>query len=356
MKKLAKSLVGFVLYRLGGAHLLFLLHRLVKGRPVLVALTYHRIVDGKKTAHFYTDYDRGMDVNQFRVQVTCLRRYFELVDLDNFIAVLGGRQKPQGHTALLTFDDADSEFMSYAYPVLSANDVPAVVMTPTGLVESPVQFWHIRMSNLIMSVTDEQWESILQRQEEWPEPVRPLLDQGRITNEVERRKTCRAINVTLDSVAIADVEAMIAAWEQVIDPVRHLDVHCMTWQELQFLEDHGIEIESHTVSHLKLTMLDEKRRLRELVDSKLAIEKRLGKTVRAITYPQGYYDEGVGTAARKAGYEVGFTTVGGICRYPVDGIEMFRLPRMDVVGDSAQEVVVHLARMCLRSLCQDKKW
>ncbi len=352
MRQILKKMVAFALHRLGGARVLFTLHRVIKGRPVVVALTYHRIVDSRKTARYYTDYDRGLEARIFHDQIRTVRKHFDCVNMRDFIDILSGRRAPAGHTALVTFDDADSEFLTYAHPALAENAILATVMVPSNLVESDEQLWHVRVSNLVMSATPDHWETLRSRAAEWPGNVPAELTRRTIDSEAERRAACSAINRALDRVGHADVEAMLLAWEALIHPERHLDVHCMTWEQLRFLDAHQIGIESHTANHLKLTLLDHDSVLRELVDSKRMIEDKLGKKVLAVAYPQGYFDERVGEAACEAGYEAGFTTVKRPCRYPVTGSEMFKIPRMDVVGDTPQDVTLHLAKICLRSLRQ----
>jgi len=352
MRQILKRLVAFALHRLGGARVLFTLHRVIKGRPVVTVLTWHRIIDSQKTARYYTDYDRGLDAALFKTQIQTVRKYFDCVSTREFVDIMTGQRIPAAHTALITFDDADSEFMAYAYPALSESDTRATVMVPSNLVESAVQLWHVRVSNLVMSANREHWAVLRERAAEWPGNVPEELKRRDINNEAERRAACSAINRALDRVVHAEVEVMLAAWEELIKPERHLDVHCMTWEEMRFLEANGIEIESHTANHLKLTLLDRDSLLTELTESKRTIEEKLDKKVLAVAYPQGYFDAVVAESAHAAGYEMGFTTVKLPCRYPVGSPEIFLIPRMDVVGDTPQDVTLHLAKICLRSLRQ----
>jgi peptidoglycan/xylan/chitin deacetylase (PgdA/CDA1 family) len=353
MRKILKRAAMFVLHRLGGARVLFTLHRVIKGRPVVTAITYHRIVDAARTARFYTDYDRGLDVGIFRDQIRTVCRYFECVTMSDFVDILSGRRTPTAHTALVTFDDADSEFATFALPVLQENRCRATIMVPTNLVESDRQLWHVRVSNLIMSATPEHWRALRLRADQWPGGVSAVVKEMELGGETERRAVCRAINRALDRVVDTEVEAMLTAWEALVVPERHLDVHCMTWDELRALNGVEVGIESHTANHLKLTLLDPDAVVGELAESKQTIEEKLGTPVLAVAYPQGYYDAGVAEAAHQTGYRAGFTTAKEPCRYPVGSPEIFQIPRMDVVGDTPQEVTLHLAKICLRSFRQN---
>lgn len=73
------------------------------------------------------------------------------------------------------------------------------------------------------------------------------------------------------------------------------------------MSDYGIDIESHTVSHRRLSELSYEQQLNELKNSKETLEKLTGKTVVSIAYPEGKYNDDTTKAVVDAGYSVGFT-------------------------------------------------
>jgi peptidoglycan/xylan/chitin deacetylase (PgdA/CDA1 family) len=78
----------------------------------------------------------------------------------------------------------------------------------------------------------------------------------------------------------------------------------MSWTELRSLADAGWEIGSHTVSHPRLTQLDDAALEHELVSSKAACERGLARPCASLAYPYGDVDGRVVAAAARAGYEV----------------------------------------------------
>lgn len=80
------------------------------------------------------------------------------------------------------------------------------------------------------------------------------------------------------------------------------ELRCLGWDELAVLADLGWEIGSHTVTHPRLTQLDDEQLAAELSESKRTIETRLGRPCSAIAYPYGDEDERVVAAAARAGY------------------------------------------------------
>jgi peptidoglycan/xylan/chitin deacetylase (PgdA/CDA1 family) len=85
------------------------------------------------------------------------------------------------------------------------------------------------------------------------------------------------------------------------------ELRCLTWAELSQLADAGWEIGSHTCSHPRLTRVADERLRAELVESRAACERHLGRACRSIAYPYGDVDDRVTAAARAAGYEAGCT-------------------------------------------------
>lgn len=84
-------------------------------------------------------------------------------------------------------------------------------------------------------------------------------------------------------------------------------VSYMTPNQVKEMSDYGIDIESHTVSHNKLSTLSYEEQLKELKNSKEAIEKITSKPVISIAYPEGKYNEDTKKAVLEAGYSMGFT-------------------------------------------------
>jgi peptidoglycan/xylan/chitin deacetylase (PgdA/CDA1 family) len=80
----------------------------------------------------------------------------------------------------------------------------------------------------------------------------------------------------------------------------------MDWPMLESLIEAGWEVGSHTMSHARLTNLPDEALAQELLDSRRAIEARLG-CCELLAYPFGAWDDRVAAAAAAAGYSFAFT-------------------------------------------------
>lgn len=108
----------------------------------------------------------------------------------------------------------------------------------------------------------------------------------------------------------------------------------MTWEQIVKLNEAGMEIVAHTVSHLELPTLSDNVLASELENSRKILEKNLGHPVRDLVYPSGKYDERVMAAAKAAGYLSGRTTKRGVVTKDTNS---FELPVLRVHGNTTLE-------------------
>ncbi|MCA1667828.1 MAG: polysaccharide deacetylase family protein [Thermomicrobia bacterium] len=107
----------------------------------------------------------------------------------------------------------------------------------------------------------------------------------------------------------------------------------MDWRMIRELDQSGmVEIASHTQTHPDLPRLSTTARWAELSQSKAQIEQQLGHPCTTFVYPSGRYDGATLVDAKRAGYQIAFTTNGGKVRAPQDTDAILQLPRVRVAG------------------------
>jgi peptidoglycan/xylan/chitin deacetylase (PgdA/CDA1 family) len=101
----------------------------------------------------------------------------------------------------------------------------------------------------------------------------------------------------------------------------------LDWGELAELEATGIRVESHGIGHRPLADLEVDEAAREVTLSKLRLEERLGRPVRAFAYVKGseaHYRPVHLSLLRQAGYEVAFTSISGANGPGTDPLQLHR--------------------------------
>lgn len=99
------------------------------------------------------------------------------------------------------------------------------------------------------------------------------------------------------------------------------------WDEIRELERQGVRIESHGISHRPLAELEIDEAAREIAISKLKLEERLGRPVRAFSYVKGSeadYKPVHPSLVRQAGYDLAFTAVSGANSPSSDPLQLRR--------------------------------
>ena len=76
----------------------------------------------------------------------------------------------------------------------------------------------------------------------------------------------------------------------------------LSWMQLRALADDGWEVGSHTVTHPRLTQIDDHALRGELVQSREACVEALGRQCTSLAYPYGDVDGRVVRATEEAGY------------------------------------------------------
>jgi peptidoglycan/xylan/chitin deacetylase (PgdA/CDA1 family) len=115
----------------------------------------------------------------------------------------------------------------------------------------------------------------------------------------------------------------------ITDRVSGPDPSFLTWGNLRTLEQRGVEIGSHTVTHTELTLLSDAQALVELRQSRAALEQHLGHPVQWFAFPAGAADARVVALVRRAGYLLAVTTHPGSLQSAGDPLELHRYEILD---------------------------
>lgn len=218
----------------------------------------------------------------------------------------------------LTFDDGQHDNYRHARPLLAKHGVKASFFAPVVAVERQELLWHDRMGFATLALLATQ---------RGRERLRRVLGAAGLPEDsphggpgllVQRSKALPA-DARLRLVdALADATESIAA-----PPFARL----MTFSELAELARDGHEVGSHSMTHAMMDECDDRALSYELVESRRALQDRLGHPVESFCYPNGNCDARSAAAAAAAGYRRAVTTQWGS---NAAGADAFRLRRCDM--------------------------
>jgi peptidoglycan/xylan/chitin deacetylase (PgdA/CDA1 family) len=112
-------------------------------------------------------------------------------------------------------------------------------------------------------------------------------------------------------------------------------IPALTWAQIREMQQGGIAIGSHTVSHPYLTRLSADALAQELTQSRTAIAAETGMATDLFCYPHGDEDETVRAAVRTAGYRLAVATRPGPVTAGSDPLALARtfVARDDTLAD-----------------------
>lgn len=258
-------------------------------------LMYHRIGPGGASG--------AIDAKRFRRQMQLIKRELNPISLNTLINAHAENNIPQ-NAIVVTFDDGYSDFYRYAFPILKEENIPCTLFVTTGFINGDIWLWPDRLRYCIdtstrdaISIPGQHTKYSLQdnRRQIWND----LADHCLTLSNLEKAEF------------IDSVEKELAVEPPAFPPKAY---EALNWDQVREISDAGIEIGSHSVSHPVMTSLSDDALRYELVQSKAAIEERVGCTVTSFCYPNGQpfdFDERVKSAVDSAGYCVALAAFPG---------------------------------------------
>src|SRR5829696_1449334 len=111
-------------------------------------------------------------------------------------------------------------------------------------------------------------------------------------------------------------------WKSVHEPMPRLKV--LGAEDLPEISARGMEVGSHSMTHVLLSGLEPELLDREVNDSRRVLSEALGETVEGFSYPYGILDGAAVRAVQRAGYAYGCSVKGQVERSAYD------LPRIPI--------------------------
>ena len=295
-----------------------LLPRILRHKTVI--FTFHRVLSEQDygQCHFGRSIavtDTGLD--NFLQHI---KRQFRVIALSEFISTLQSQQpEPQQPQAVITFDDGWRDNFSVALPVLRQHRVPATIFLSTDFLDSTKGFWWQHLGDMLGSpdLDHGQWQAINNALQQLTgiKNAGSAGDPAGIDRLIETIKRHHYDKVPDIIAAIANITAT------------ELAPHVLSWEECRQMSAQGIEFGSHTLSHPRLSLLQDNELQAELADSKACLQARGIRYVDAICYPYGDYNGDTLKAAARH-YQAGLTTDSGIIT--TSRAAAYRLPRINV--------------------------
>jgi peptidoglycan/xylan/chitin deacetylase (PgdA/CDA1 family) len=228
----------------------------------------------------------------------------------------------------ITFDDGFESIYTTAYPLLQKYSVPATIFVLTGWVNDRRPMWWNILRELVrlsefQNVTPEGLDEAagISTGISWTGSGPGQTGRVRLVNAIERE---------FRDISEADRNAAVIRLTTLLFPsstFRPRISHPLDWPQIREMAENGLEIESHSCSHINVRHTPIEMVERELVESKEEIENRIQKPVTGFAYPYGKdlaAYAGIHGLLERHGFSFACTTAIGVVEH---GDDVFSLQR-----------------------------
>jgi len=255
---------------------------------------YHRVVPNFVESARRTIPSMLISAATFEKHLDWLARRFDILSLDEIGRRLENGTRFNRPVAAITFDDGYADVYHNAFPILKRKGIPSATFVVTKLIGTSQPQIYDRLYMCLV-----------------------------------RNRTVRdpfaAMTSMLTRLPQSDIEKQVEAFEAdgLYDPAAIREMAPLSWEMIAEMQNNGVEIGSHTRSHVLLTSEDIESAKHELLESKKALEERLKRPIRHFAYPDGRWNRAVLEAVQAAGYRYGYT----ICPLRDSKLPLLTIPR-----------------------------
>jgi peptidoglycan/xylan/chitin deacetylase (PgdA/CDA1 family) len=295
-----------------------------KSAKMPLVVGYHRVVEEFEAEA--RGYIPSMLISQATLekQLDWIGREFEFVDPDMMGKWLNGERSRGGkRVAVVTFDDGYRDVYEHAFPILRRKGIPALVFVVTGLVGTQDLQIHDALYLVLRGVLGR----VARGELSWDMLVRAADvelvesgDPGR--TPVEPYALMRRLFTTQSQ---RSLRALIARLQHHSGVSRDVPsgMRMLTWEMLAEMQNAGVRIGSHTVSHALLTNESAEFVADQLSQSQRVLSEKLGGRAAHFAYPDGRFNRWTAEAVAEAGYRYAYT----ICQHRDARFPNLTIPR-----------------------------
>lgn len=283
------SLISKTVRKLGPLGGYALARKLCRKQPRI--LMYHRFPDSRLNA--------GLGSEFFERQVRYIREHYQPFTLAGLIQHAEQHGAMPEHAIVITVDDGYRDFYDVAFPILKKHGVPATLYATTGFVDGRLWLWPDKVSWLLENArqitADAKFGSVMFHAQQTCENLsdtfwRPLIAHGLSIPDDQKHRF------------IAELASVLGLELPNTIPEQFAPV---SWEQLREIEDVGIEVGGHTVTHPTLGQVTEAQAREEIFGCRDELVEHLGDRPRTFCYPNGQpsdFQEFILPLVEQAGY------------------------------------------------------
>jgi len=262
----------------------------------------------------------------FKRQIHLLKRFYQVVSLEEYVGHIQRSGKPKAGLAALTFDDCYSQTYQVVSSFLVDEQVPATFFANTWHLDNDSLLWFVYFNALCF------------------EKVYSELTIEGIRYPLTTQKDCRVAWQNLVNLARASQDARsFSLGISTIYPLPRAVVARYQGLSKEQMSQIGASsfftLGGHTHSHPYLDQISPAEQLSEMTCNKCILEDITGKKVDHFAYTGGIYDIDSIKSVKMAGFKTGFAT----CPKKLTSDFLFEIPRTEIYGASLAKFLIKIS-------------
>lgn len=277
LKQILKNALFFCIYYSGALPLLIFVLTKLRKQHCAAILFYHRFSSGPPDIYQL----HHLDIREFKKQMHHIKKCYSVVTMDEVADRLVKKENFTVPSIIITFDDGFVNNYTLAYPILKELGLPAMIYLTTGFIGTMKIPW---VDDLMEMLSVTKGERLC-----FPE----LLGDEVLDIRTLRQKR-HAFSRLFQLMLRLDHQRKIQSMNKLAKILRlddisrdNADRKMLNWQEVIEMSKNNIYFGAHTLTHPTLSKMELPEANREIYESKMEIEKRLGNKVKHFAIPNG---------------------------------------------------------------------
>jgi len=273
-------------------------------KPKVSVLMYHRVLDKEDGFdHMIISASR----KTFEEQMKYLKKRHNIISFNDL------KDGVKKNSVIITFDDGYVDNYYNAYPILKKYKIPATMYLPTGYINTKKIFWWDKLAYMVKKTR-----------------LKRVHFQGLRISLLDKRLAIKKLQSLIKPHRNKSI-LLKKLSETLLVQVPKNDTLFLNWEQIREMSNNGISFGAHTVNHPVLSGLSMQESTKEIIDSKVTIEKKIGKKALTFAYPYGMSNDlniALDSYLKEKDFDFSVTA-----EYGTNNHNKFRLKRIGINSD-----------------------
>ena len=255
--------------------------------PLFVPIVYHRVCLSMDSYEYMS-----VPVDIFDSHIKFIKDNFEVVTMTDGLNLLC-EERRKGIYVSINLDDGYMDNYEHAFPIIKKYGLSATVFLTTDFIGQKHLFW---------------WDEVFQIMRYFGQK-HPSIKSGDILRNAYRADRINAFLMNKKESEIKDFLDKLRNQPRINENITSIQM--LGWREIKEMAESGLNFGLHTKTHRNLCFMENSEIRKELIGSKLELEKNTGIKQAGFCYPFGIYDNRVRNLVKDAGFDYARTCIKG---------------------------------------------